>query len=400
MLKLKTWRLKIKMFKRLKNNIKLDIDKSEKIDYTPRFKFLVIYNLIILFLTSTVDWVNGFWGAVIIMGLVMTILVFFVTPILSFLLFRKHEKSGLIILASFIASILTFYGTQFFKNTGNIGNLVANIQEEVSINQIKNKETNIKIYNNDNFTIFLDPVSKQINIVNEKKTGGYTLDFIQLNDKLDTLKLNEIDISEDEFNRNIFSTKDINENIKMNIRFNEKEKNDLIFRIDNTYYIANLDYQYEVYFAGVIKDNISLNRLLTVSGRDRYDMEMGVSPYNLYEVYSNDIHDYVIINNITQSVYRNGTEYHQYGYKKLYKCLRDEKSDTQKFEEFTKFLGYSFIPEDVRKTTVNVDNDYVEDVIFYKFGNNTWLEIVPKNSEYSIFIEIFVKYGIQDITVK
>ena len=63
-----------------------------------------------------------------------------------------------------------------------MGKLIQNKQEEKLIKQIiNNKKTNILIYNNDDYTIFLDNISKKINIVYEENTcGDRTSNFIDL----------------------------------------------------------------------------------------------------------------------------------------------------------------------------------------------------------------------------
>ena len=375
------------------NNIEYE---SKKINYSFKYIILIIYNFIILFFTLTTDWED--WGA-IIMGLIIAGLVFFGSPLLSFLLFKKHNKKGLIIFISLITSLLVFYSAKFFQNTDNIENLIKNRQEEKLIEQIiSDKETNITIYNNNNYTIFLNYISKEINIVYEENTCGYNANnFIDLKCKLNTVQLNEINISNFEFNKNLLLTQNINNNIKMNIRFNEKDKNDLLFLINDKYYIAKLENQVENCFNEIINNNILQNKLLTISGKREYEFDK--SPYIWYEIFSNDNYDYLIINDTNQS-YSDGIEYYEYKYTKSYKCLRENKTDEERLIEYSNAYHDGYISKEINKTIKNVNNSYIEYVIIYDFGNMSWLEIVPKNNEYSIFVDIFNGPNIYNRAIK
>lgn len=229
------------------------------------------------------------------------------------------------------------------------------------------------------------------------------MNIVNANNKLDTIQLNETNISNSEFDENLLVSKNINNNIKMNIQY-DKEGNlsgryKVFFLINGKYYTSNqLRNRREI--ECIINDNIIQNKLLTVFGK--YDYETDIPLYKWYEFFSNDTNDYLIVNEIfTQTnIYGIESESYDYKYIESYKCLRGNKTDEERFEEYLNAHYESYLLYEREKTIEKINNEYTESVIIYTFGNTHFFEIIPKDSEYTILARVLTFSDVPNRTIE
>ena len=76
---------------------------------------LVIYNILIALFIIIIDWND--WGGIVYFP-ILFILVLFVTPILTLILYRKSENKGAITLKSYFTTIILSTVLYLFKTMG------------------------------------------------------------------------------------------------------------------------------------------------------------------------------------------------------------------------------------------------------------------------------------------
>lgn len=345
---------------------------------------LIFYNCIIVYLILTTDFSD--WGG-LIMGPIVSLMIFIGNPLLTWLLFRKNNNKGKIIFISFISTIILTYVASFFGNPDNINNLIENNKEDKEIKSILNDtNNNIEIYSNDEFKLLIN-IDKEClyKIDKTKGNGGDANVIIQRNYKLLTIDLVQKLIDENTFNEYLLFTKNINNenaNVTMNIKYktiDNKEDNQGVFRVNDKYYIFENDGR-EWIFDDILKENNILQEKI-FSIIENIDYLPYKTEYK-YDFYADETFDYLILYNEVKD---------KFMYYQTYKCDFENKSNSERLKEFFNFRKYSsksFNTGEYNEYIIN--NGKIEKIIIYEFGGNqVWIEIFPSNFKNSLFIEVF-----------
>lgn len=350
--------------------------------------FLIIFNIVIMYFIVITDFND--WGG-IIMGPIITLAILVINPILILIMFRKYKNKGIIVFVSLITTIILSLGANFFGKPDNIDNLIENNKEDKQIENILNDSNNIEMYSNDEFCLYLDINNKKLYTIKNINSDN-SIFGVEKNYNLLELSLNEINISNYNFNKDILFTKKFS-NSKNNVVLNYKYKTidnkydaELVLNINGTYYTVENENWYLTQFLN--SNEIIQDKILSIMGREKYETD--ISLYNMYELYSNEEYDYLIINEIEQSSTYSRQEYNEYKYIESYKCFIGNKTDSERLREYRNHIENLYNYPNFQKNEYFINNGKITKIIVYDLGNdNVWIELFPIGSENSLFISIF-----------
>ncbi|MBQ7136502.1 MAG: hypothetical protein IJO43_00815 [Bacilli bacterium] len=350
---------------------------------------LIFYNFIIVYLILSTD--SSDWGG-LIMGPIVFIMIFIGNPLLTWILFRKNTNKGKIICISFMLTFILTSIVGFLGNPDNMNDLIENIENNKEAKAIKSilndTNNNIEIYSNNEFKLLINGNKKCIYLIYNQEQPEYG--SIQKEYKLLTLDLVQKLIDENTFNEYLLFTKNIgNETAKitMNIKYktiDNKKDNQAIFRINDKYYILEHEYvrsngELIWIFNGVLKENNILQEKM-FSIIENKDNLANKTEYN-YDFHADETFDYLVLYNEHKD---------KYEYYKTYKCDFENKTNSERLNEFSRYIGYNGSETgEYNEYQYIMNNGKIKKIIIYEiFPDTVWIEIFPNNIEKSLFIKI------------